>query len=287
GHTWLELTGVHTGPDPGPLEVTLTADLGPDHTTTTVCRLELTTPDTPKITGFTPEKLTIERDTQPVLLWRGPKPGEDGTLPGEYFLQRTDSKQPPAEKKLSVKPDKEGYCRYPVDTKLTETTAFLLRYSVKAGQHQTLEDRAVTFVIVREGDIHAGDLSANGRVTLLATPQECPAPANSETDKNNCVDYDPAPTDGILAVKLRPPSDSPQVTVKVIVDPDSADTHRYVRELSTAAPEVNLQLPIPRAATCRIALLGEPTTATVDVHWFALGSGKLTGKRKQCDQGDL
>ncbi|MEU3352431.1 hypothetical protein [Streptomyces sp. NPDC037389] len=262
----LQLTGLLVGPDPGPVDITVTTMLD-DGTEHTVTRQLIKDFNDFAITGLRPEPLQTTYDGSVELLWQGPKTTPKPT----YYLWRSDGK--PVDSPINVN-DKNGECRYQVKNLTSAANAFLL----KATGPGNKEARGVTAVAVTHGDVHAGALSANGNTTLLKSPVTCLDETVVKTKRYKST------TDGFLIANLTTRSAGERATLEITVSPGGSYAQPAVtRTLHADAAHipVDIQLPVPAGATLKLELTGAAPKAQAS--WFALGGGQLT-EQSEADQ---
>ncbi|GAA2373811.1 hypothetical protein [Streptomyces carpaticus] len=276
--TVLDIIGLDTTAQAGrlPLTVTLVDAQGqPAHTSTHL----LTTDPAAAIQDFAASPLAIRKwdgEEHPItpdtglppgsvnLSWKGPTTG------GTYHLTVGDSA--PYTPDITTGPQGVHTCR--VD-KLTASTAFGLLW--EAAEHAS----AATMVMVTNGDIDAGSLSADGIVRLLGKPRQYTA----AQDGTWCV---VAATDGMVLITVDrgsvPPGTTPTTTVSVT----PAQGNPYDRTLSCAISgtttfQAHSQLPVPKDAT--VALVNSSAGADIKLTWIPFGTGNGGDSLTPCADG--
>lgn len=211
--------------------------------------------DNPLITEFAPDSPQIAHGASVKLTWHGPE-GDCG-----YTLWRSDRPGEPT----PIVPEQVGAaCSFVAQDLTQAATAFLLVVSVPGN----VEDRAVTSVIVTDGDVFAGALSATGKTTLLRTPRDIPVPGPSGTTYT-------AATDGFLAANVTTLRAGARATLTIDIRPTgSGSPLTRVLNADEAQVHVDTLLPVPTDADLTVSLTGDRPRA--DIVWIPLGNGDLT-----------
>ncbi|MFF2375050.1 hypothetical protein ACFVUW_11770 [Streptomyces xiamenensis] len=276
--TTLDIVGLDTTERAGRLPVTVTlvdAEGRPAHTSEHL----LTTDPSTSIQNFTANPMAIKKwegndhtitpdDGLPAgsvnLSWKGPTTG------GTYYLTVGEN----APYTPSIITGSDGVHTCTVD-KLTASTAFSLLW--EATEHAT----AATMVMVTNGDIEAGSLSADGIVQILGTPQQC----NAQADGTWCV---VAATDGMLLITLDrgsvPPGTTPTTTVSVT--PSQGNPYNRTLTCATSSTQTfqaHTQLPVPKDAT--ITLTASSAGADIKINWIPFGTSNTAASLTACTSG--
>ncbi|MFH8751875.1 hypothetical protein ACH4GK_33420 [Streptomyces rimosus] len=258
----IEVTGLDSAGVPGPLTLTVTATDG-DTAHVSRHRLHLTGTSHPQIEDFHATPLTVpEYGGKATLSWTWTGPHDQGT----WYLARSGHAE-------TVLTDKD-YTRHDdvystTVTDLTETTAFGLLWEGKIDGHEQ-HPRAVAYVFVSTGDINAGNLSADGTVTVLGETQTL-------TIRDQSPHTYTAKTDGFLLLNLKDfRATAPALTTQLTIEPThGALLTRTVTSTKTATgyPEAHTQMPVPASATITVSGTTQDTLTTLC--WVPLGSGPL------------
>jgi hypothetical protein len=281
----LDITGLGPGPPTGPLTLTVTAETTPPgpHPPPLEQPVLITDTAVPAVTNFRLKgALTASRCGTATLAW------SCTARTGSFYLTRfpqvitdhpeTDCpcqpcRDPDGHKRAEVQiptGDSDEYTRTVYCLK-DAGTAFGLCWEGKIGADPNLHRTAtqVLPVIVDQGDVDAGDLAANGTVTVLGTPQPF-----THTPSDLPATYT-ATTDGILLLRLRHTTPGHgTVTMKTVIHPTNSVAFAQEMTVGNSTLEAHAQLPVPAGSTIDV---DRPTAdCTAELCWFPLGSGPLT-----------
>lgn len=209
------------------------------------------------IGNFQPSCGNVHRCEKVTLRWGGP---DDAAYTLESGTATSDT---PAAQNITPDFDGHGNCSWTTQP-LTATTAFRLT-ARKGGDFRA----ALTVVVVVDGDITAGNLSANGTVKLLQPPIEC---LNKSVEAGKChVSYQKAPTDGILTFTINAEAQTAEMRIKTT--PAKGDANPTVILKAAPGTRTSTVLPISKDAVVAVTLSG--ARATGYATWFAFGNGRL------------
>lgn len=251
----LHLDGLVHGTD-DPLKLTVTALVGEASSLASVTHLyHVAAPsaNVAQIDYFLPDPTAVDRGGKATLTWRRTDPDETG-----YLLQRhTDQGTTEAYSLVSqhLTRDKEKFT-YKDQNVLTRNTAFTLTHT--KGVNTV---RAATLILVRDGDLTVGELTATGIVGLIKKPQSLTQLA--VTDKTR---FKAAPADGLLTVTLREHKSAPTATV-VVSTPQVKDT--LTAKLEAPQQRASVQLAVGKGA--QISFRNTKQSPQIDLVWFPIG----------------
>ncbi|MFJ2555736.1 MULTISPECIES: hypothetical protein [unclassified Streptomyces] len=260
----LDLDGIIPGPIPGPIPITITTmhtDTGRGTGAGTARQaasqhiLYLDGTDKPQITAYEAKDVQVDRQNKTTLSWSFPR------TDGAFYLTQADNTSAPAEQKIDPQ-HKDKFFTWTTPP-LTADTAFALLWKGRINGEEHTTATCLTLVMVKDGDISAGTLSANNRVSLFGTPQNL--------DKLKAGDrYGPAPTDGIALASLRLPTNQNSATATVSVLLSTGETLDRVLTVTTDLDEANTQVPVPCGAVLDIVDLTQ--AATLSLCWVPMGT---------------
>ncbi|MFE4973586.1 hypothetical protein ACFRAR_15905 [Kitasatospora sp. NPDC056651] len=263
--TEIDVTGLDAAAETGRLPLTVTAldaDGRPAHTSRHILFIDRN----PAIKDFKATDLQVSRDPATgtgttTLTWTGRTGG------GSYHLSANGSAPTP----VTDRPTADGVYTHTV-TGLTEDTAFGLRWE---GENPSA-DSAAAMVLVKDGDIKAGKLSADGIVALLGAPRDYTCDDfTSDGDARSAQ----ATTDGILLVSLDAGNaTATSVSTNVRIRPSQGNPYDRTLTCPTTADrtyQAHTQLPVPAGAT--VTLVGTTPKADLRMSWIPFGKGALKG----------
>ncbi|MEU2608755.1 hypothetical protein [Streptomyces albus] len=257
-------------PDVDPVPLTVTAQLGTeDDPATVTTHHRLDNKALPAIVGFRGKNsLVVKYGACAVLTWQRAVPDTAG-----YLLQRHDSKGSTGKMKLSSErlSCEDSYVfTYEDDQPLRRATAYTLYYN---DEQLNQEVQATSLILVTQGDIDAGRLSAAGKVSLLRAPQSAVKAGRLTAARTS----QPAPTDGMLMLTLRTEKDNEVVRVHVQVTPvtNQPTTSHWLETRRTARHE-HLNLPVGQGA--RVTLKPHGGQPMLDAVWFPFGLAGPEGR---------
>ena len=227
------------------------------------------TDDQQWIQNFHADHLAIDYGGSVDLIWQGPDKS-DPNVPF-YSLEYTT---PDGSKEVPVNDDAscvDGTWTYTMKN-LTASTAFRLTATLGARE----EAGPLVLVTVTNGDVSAGDLTANGHVSLLQQPTTYrynkstgACPSDSVECRNKEFNLVQAPTDGYLVAVINSDKGDSKLTVKYAL----GKSNFSVSALATA-PDRQDTLFLPVAKDAVITIKAD-TGVRGQVTWCPLGKGGL------------
>ncbi|MGW2154517.1 hypothetical protein [Nonomuraea sp. NPDC001699] len=209
------------------------------------------------IVNFHPSCGNVKRLDNVTLHWGGP-------ADAVYTLQTgTADHGSPAPQELQ--PVFDGHGNWSCATKALSITTVFQLIAKKGG----VTDTALTVVVVVDGDITAGNLSANGTVKLLQPPVKC-LDMYAETQPHT-VSYKKAPTDGLLTFAIGAGSQTAEMRIKIT--PAESVANPIVVLQAVPGSRNSTVLPISKGAVVAVTLSGAGATGYAT--WFAFGQGRL------------
>ncbi|MCC2280983.1 hypothetical protein LKL35_37405 [Streptomyces sp. ET3-23] len=230
------------------------------------------------LSDFAAEQLAISRGGKVRFTWTTPSENPSWD---QYTVERTDVKGDfSAPQKLAnagYTPGKDETKSYFEVNQLTQTTAFRIGLATKINGQPATAYSPVRMVTVTNGDISAGNLSANGTVTLLQCSNTFKYNNTTSAENHNKkLDGIAAPTDGYLVGNLhytqQPDEDNPGATITITPPGGTEQQNTIIPLFKKDAGTENFCYPVPKDS--RLTIKAD-TQINGTIVWMSMGTGKL------------